>query len=420
MTTDSNMGLRNWQKFFFQLGLVLPLLVGMQVLLVVLLMVVEFLPSHLPDVSLVQLGSVWLGSASVATLIVLAGFRRRTRVAVPRASGVSLVKAIPQQVTHDCVLLRRGHHFLAVGFLTLASRWLAKENRSVFEALYRAGTPVTWVIARTVDQQNHVCLAIPSFSDTAEAAAEGAIRASQGLHQRLSERGVQAQWVRDELGVEQLYWLCVLGKAFHEDVELRCEGRLVAARVGVNPSRLLAALDLRPDKLEEPLLDRRATGLLHLIDSDRPFFLTLTLKPITSEEIAQRLRHLAAHAPDVALLAEALTETEALRVYAQSQVPALAEAVSLLAGRKEGLWKTGVRLVCTVADAPLLTEGFALSPRLLGCTGFAETAALQVSCLDQPVTTTSLLDLLGQPGRRRSGSGDHPEMVQSEAGSEGV
>lgn len=401
-----------------RLGLFYPLLGGLQVLLVVLLMTVGLLPSRVADIALAQWGSVWLGSASAAALIVLGGFRRRTCDTAPHGSDESLTRAIPLQVTHECVLLPRGRHYLAVGFVTLASRSNTDEDRSVLESLYRAGVPTMWVLARTVDQQDYVCLAIPSLGETAELATEGAIRASQVLRQALSESGVQAQWVRDELGVEQLYWLCVLGNAFHEDVLLRCEGRLVATRVGANPLRLLAAFDLRPDTLEETRPDRRPAGLLQLADSSRPFFLAIALKPVPPEEVAQQLRRLAANAPEMTLLAEALTETAALQAYAQFQAPAMAEAVTLLRGRREGLWQTGFRLICAVADAPVLMQGFALTPRLLGGSGFAETAAMQMSFLKHPVATTAVLDLLGHSrGQNRSRRERH-RIVLAESGSE--
>jgi len=170
--------------------------------------------------------------------------------------------------------------------------------------------------------------------------------------------------VVDELGVEQLYWLCVLGKAFNEDVELHSEARLVTARVGANPLRVLATLELQPGTLQEPRRDRRPGELLHLVDSTRPFLLSIALKPIPPELVAQRLRQLATKAPDLTLLAEALGEAATTRAYAESQSPTMAEAALLLAGRKEGLWQTSYRLICRLADAPALTEELAFAPRL--------------------------------------------------------
>jgi hypothetical protein len=411
--------LRNWQKLLYRLGLILSLLVGLQVLLVVLLVLVGLLPFELTEISAVQWGSVWLGSASATTLVVLQGFRLRTQEVASRGSGSVLPAAIPLRVTHDCVVLARGHRFLAVGFVTLASRWNVSEGRRILETLYRTGEAVSLIIARTLDQQEHVCLAVPRIGDTSELAIKGAIRASQTLQQALNQGEVRAQRVVDELGVEQLYWLCVLGKAFHEDVELRPEGRLVTARVGANPLRFLATLELQPGTLEQPRGDRRPGGLLHLVDSSRPFLLTIALKPIPPELVAQRLRQLAAKAPDIALLAEVLGETAATQAYAESQSPAMAEAALLLAGRKEGLWQTSYRLICVLADAPALTEDLAFTPHLLGSRGFTETATTQVGSLEHTVASTSLLDLLGQSRSRGARQRDRARRAQEEPGSEG-
>jgi len=417
-TTDASLGLRNWQKLLYRLGLIVPLLAGLQVLLVELLIIAGLLPYEWSEISALQWGSVWLGSASATTLVVLQGFRRRTREAAPRGSGSVLPAAIPRRVTHDCVVLARGHRFLAVGFVTLASYWTASEGGRILETLYRTGEPVSLIVARTLDQQEHVCLVVPRIGDTPDLAIKAAIRASQTLQQALNQRDVRAQRVVDELGVEQLYWLCVLGKAFHEDVELRVEGRLVTARVGANPLRFLATFDLQPGTLEEPRGDRRPGGLLHLVDSNRPFLLTIALKPIPPEVVAQRLRQLAAKAPDMALLAEALGEAAATQAYAESQSPAMAEAALLLAGRKEGLWQTSYRLICALADAPVLTEDLAFTPHLLGSRGFTETATTQVGPLEHAVASTSLLDLLGQPTSRGARQRERARRAQEELGLE--
>jgi hypothetical protein len=412
------LGLRSWQKLLYRLGLVLPLLVGLQVLLVMLLTVVGLLPVELTEIAPVQWASVWLGSASATTLIVLQGFRRQTQEAALRGGGSVLPVAIPLRVTHDCVVLARGHRFLAVGFVTLASRWTTSEGRRIVETLYRTSEPVSLIIARAIDQQEHVCLAVPRIGDTPELAVKGAIRASQTLQQALNQHEVQAQRVVDELGVEQLYWLCVLGKAFHEDVELRSEGRLVTVRVGANPLRFLATFELQPGTLENPRGERRPAGLLHLVDSSRPFLLAVALKPIPPEQVAQRLRQLASRAPDMALLAEALGEAAATQAYSESQSLAMAEAALLLAGRREGLWQTSYRLICVLADAPVLTEDLAFTPHLLGSRGFTEAATTQVGPLEHTVASTSLLDLLGLPRGGRARQRARARRAQEESGSE--
>jgi hypothetical protein len=412
------LGLRNWQKLLYRLGVILTLLVGLQVLLVALLAMAGLLPFELSEISALQWGSVWLGGASATTLVVLQGFRLGTREAAPRGSGSVLPAAIPLRVTHDCVVLARAHGFLAVGFVTLASRWTTGEGRRILEMLYATGEPVSLIIARTLDQQERICLAVPRIGDTPELAIKGAIRASETLQQALNQREVRAQRVVDPLGVEELYWLCVLGKAFHEDVELRAEGRLVTARVGGNPLRFLATLELQPGTLEELRGDHRPVGLLHLVDSRRPFLVTIALKPIPPEVVAQRLRQLAAKAPDMALLAEALGEAAATRAYAESQSPAMAEAALLLAGRKEGLWQTSYRLICGLADAPVLTEDLAFTPHLLGPRGFTETATTQVGPLEHTVASNSLLDLLGQPRSRGARHRERARRAQEEPESE--
>lgn len=413
-TTNSSLRLRNWQKLLYRLGLILPLLVGLQVLLVVLLMIFGLLPLELADISAVQWGSVWLGSASATALIVLRGFRLQAPDIAPRGSGSVLPAAIPLRVTHECALLARGRHFMAVAFVMLAPRWNASEGRRMLETLYQSNEAVTLILARTFDQQEHIYLAVSKIGDTSEGAIRGAIRASQTLQQAFDQHGVAAQRVVDELGIEQLYWLCVLGKAFHEDVQLRSEGGLVTAAVGANPLRFLATLELQPGTLEEPRGDRRPAGLLHLVESRRPFFLAVTLKPIPPELVAQQLRQLAVKAPEMTLLAEALGETAAAHAYAEYQSPAMAEAAVLLTGRKEGLWQTSYRLICALADAPVLTEDLAFTPHLLGSRGFTETATTQVSSPMHSVATTSLLNLLGQSESQRARQRERATKAQEE------
>jgi hypothetical protein len=54
--TVSSLGLRTWQKLLLRLGLILPLMVGLQLVLVVLLMLVGLFPFELTEISVVQWG----------------------------------------------------------------------------------------------------------------------------------------------------------------------------------------------------------------------------------------------------------------------------------------------------------------------------------------------------------------------------
>jgi hypothetical protein len=307
---------------------------------------------------------------------------------------------------------------MAVGFVTLASRWKAGEGRRILDTLYQANETATLILARTADQQEQICLAGSGMGENAELAAKGAIRATESLQQALAQNGVEALRVADELGVEQLYWLCVLGKAFHEDAELRSEGRLVAARVAANPLRLLTTFELRTQAFERSDGDASLPGLLRLTESRRPFFLAIALKPVPPERVAQWLQRLAAKAPEMTLLAEALGEDAATQGYVQFQSSAMAEAVLLLRGRKEGLWQTGYRLICLLADAPLLTDRLTITPYLLGPRGFVETATIQPSSLGHSISTAALLTLIGQRKRRRALARGRARRAQEERGAE--
>ena len=415
---SSALGQRNWQKRLYRVALVLPLLVGLQLLLALLLIVVGLLPFNLAEISAVQWASVWLGGASATALIALRAFRAPAADTLPRTGDSVLPAAIPVKVTHDCVLLGHGHHFVAVAYLTFVWHWNEKDCRRILETLYQANEAVTLTLARTFDQQVHFHLAVRKTGDTPESAINKAIRTSETLQQALDRHGIEAQRVADALGVEQQYWLCVLGKAFHEDVQLRTEGRLVKARLGANPFRQLATFELQPGTPDEPRLAHELSGLFQLVASHRPFFIVVALKPIPPEAVARQLRELAAWAPETALLAEALGESAVTRAYAESQNSPMAKATVLLVGRKEGLWQTSFRLICALSDAPVLVENLALTPRLLGSRGFAETANMQTRVSGHSLATTSLLALLGQLESWHVRRGDHSTETEVEVGAE--
>ncbi len=384
----------------------------LQVLLVALLSPTGILPPSfiglsVPTVLVLLLSTLGI---TVLALVVVRSFSKRESVAKQDKEGYA--EMIPVKVTPECVVLSSNQGFSALGFVSIPHEWNESLGRKVLQTISQLEIPIILVLARTLDGNIHTHLMLRSSARGAELAIQDTMTACQVLQQALVSQGVEAERVKDELGVEQLYWTCVLGKGFHEEVLLRGEENLVIAQVGGRGERLLVAVDLLHSTLPTTDQERRPSGLLSLLQQPRPLFLAVALKPVAPGTVAKQLQARVMDAPELSLLVETVGEAAAIQILSDERAPTIVELSTLLAGRKEGLWQCNVHLVCKLTDTPILTEAIGLPANLLEPKGFAATATAKSHQSGLLLPTSTIFQILGiqtRPQTHEEGTGEPAE-----------
>jgi hypothetical protein len=353
-----------------------------------------------------------LCSLGVGIVAILVKLKFDSRESFVKHDAQGFAGMIPVKVTRECVVLRAHRGFTAVGFVRLPPVWDDRMGERVFQALSRLEMRVVLVLARTLDGDAHTHIMVHRFGKRAEEAVQQVMAACQVLHHAFTSQGIAAEKVTDELGVEQQYWTCVLGKDIHEDVLLRGEEKLVIAQVGGSGERLLVAVDLLHSTLPQARQKDQPLGLLSLLSQPRPFFLTVALQPVAAELVAKQLQSMVMEAPELSLLVEAVGEAAAIQILQDEESPRIAELAVLLAGREEGLWQCNVQLICQLTDTPILTEAIGLPANILEPRGLAATATAQPRPSGLLLPTSTVFQVLGLQARPRGTeerTGGHPE-----------
>ncbi len=398
----STLGLRRWEKILFQLSATLLAIGILQVILVSLLSPSGILPPSFVGLSIPAVLVLLLSTIGVTVVILAVRLRYANREPMLKQSDQGFAGMIPVKVTRECVVLSAGQGFSALGFVSLPSEWNEVLGKRVIQTLSRLEMSNVLVLARTLDGNIHTHIMLCRFAKKPEQAIQNVMAACQVLHQALVSQGVAAERVTDELGVEQLYWTCVLGKDFHEDVLLRGEEKLVVAKVGGKEERLLAAVDLLHTTLPQTMQGTRPLGLLSLLGQPRPMFLTVSLQPVASEVVAKQLQAMVMEAPELSLLVEAVGEAAAIQILRDEESPRIAELAALLAGREEGLWQCNVHLICRLTDTPILAETIGLPAILLEPKGLAAIATAQPHQSGLLLPTGTLFQVLGLKARSQA------------------
>lgn len=363
---------------------------------------IGILPPSFAGLSVPTIAVLLLSTTGVAVLALALKPRLIKRESVVKQSSQAFSGMIPVKVTRECVLLPSGQGFAALGFVSLPTEWNKVLGKKVLQTLSQLEMSVVLVLARTLGENVHTHLVLRSFAKRAEQAIQNTMSACQALHHALTNQGVAAERVTDELGVEQLYWTCVLGKDFHEDVLLRGEENLVVARVGGVKERLLVAVDLLHSTLPQAKQGTQPVGIFSLLSHPRPLFLAVALKPVAPEVVARQLQRLVMEAPELSLLVEAVGEEAAIQLLRDEEAPTITELAALLAGREEGLWQCNVRLICKLTDTPILTEAIGLPANLLGPKGLAVTATAQPHRSGLLLPTSTLFRALGPQAKSQT------------------
>ncbi|MFX1474713.1 MAG: hypothetical protein ACFFCO_04440 [Promethearchaeota archaeon] len=397
----STLGLRPWEKLLFHLTVILLAIGVLQVILILLLSPIGILPPSFAGLSAPTITVLLLSTAGVMVLALVLKPKLTKRESMVRQDSQAFSGMIPLKVTRECVLLPSGQGFAALGFVSLPIEWDKTQGKKVLQTLSRFEMPVVLVLARTLGDNVHTHLVLRSVDKIAEQAVHTTMSTCHALHQALTNQGVAAERVTDELGVEQLYWTCVLGKDIHEDVLLQGEETLVVARVGGAKDRLLVAADLLHSALPQANQGTQPVGLFSLLNLPRPLFLAVALKPVAPEVVARQLQKRVMEAPELSLLVEAVGEAAAIQLLRNEEAPTITELAALLAGRAEGLWQCNVRLICQLTDTPILTEAMGLPANLLEPKGLAATATAQPHRSGLLLPTSTLFRVLGPQTRHQ-------------------
>ncbi|MFX1562989.1 MAG: hypothetical protein ACFFDP_06750 [Promethearchaeota archaeon] len=389
----TSIGLRLWEKLLYRVVIILLILVALQALLFVVLTALGFIPPRLADISPIQLLAILVCSASITLLAVLGAPAFIDRRELVRHDGNFLQMVIPLRVEHECIIFQYGKRFLGLGFILLPQKWEDNTVNIFLKTLAELECSGTLRITRDHEGQIFRFFVVSCWTDDLDQLMSEIAKTCKTVHEGLTERGVHSEWVKDKLGVEQLYWLCVLGKGFGDDVLLHCEENLVETQIGDEKSRLLVALNLLHDHYMVGQQKHSQIEVLDILSKKRPFLLSFSLQLIAPDIVAKILRQTAMDAPELSLLVEALGETTMLQAYGETNTAKISEVATLLAGRKEGLWQYSYHLICKLTDAPILTGSLESEPHLLSCRGFAEIAICHPTD-HQWINTSRLMKIL--------------------------
>jgi len=399
--------------FLFRLGLVSALLVCLQVVILMALSAAGLAPPRIVDVPVPTIIVVLVVSCPIAVAVLWGGrLLHRRYTLVDEGEGECWMR--PLAVTGECVIFELEGGFAALGFVSLfPERHLPMVP--LLEAIRGLGVSATLVASRSLGGSCRFFLSLRCSAASRGEAEEEAAAACYGVEQELLKRGIRARWVQGVQELERFYWLCILGKEPEGEVAMRCKGGLVEVQVGLEPPKLLVALDLLGGfAMHGEGVDGLPAGLLSLLEGGHPLFLAVSLRPVAEEWVARRLRRLAASSPEVGMMVASLGETVTVQVLRGASVSLAAELAVLLAGRSEGLWECGFHLICLLKDAPSLLEPLNLTPFPLDCTDFTAVATLWDSEALKPASpsegwllpTSSLLRILGSSTSSHDREGD--------------
>ncbi len=367
-----------------------------EILLITIFTALGFWPLLLIDVTSPQIIILLVTGASLTTFLIISFQALSQRLSVTRIGNSTLMEMIPRQITHNAIILQSKEGFIGLGFISLSENWIQKYCNQLIELLYNLTLPISFVFARDVAGTPKEYLLIRHVDSSPQAVEKTITSLCQKLHTILIQNKVPAELISDQLSLEQLFWLSVLGKPLGEMVQLDCEENLVSIKIGNQEPRLIVVSDFFSDAVT---FNQQTSTFLNpaiFFDTNVPFFLTLSLQPIPLEEVVNRLRQIAFKVPEVGMLIDTLGEKIVKEALTMIPSSIGSEVITLLQGQQEGLWKWEYRIVTSFSKPPWLTIDWHNIPRLLGCSGLSAVAQGQF-LNPMEVTTSQLLTLLQKP-----------------------
>lgn len=401
--------MRRWRPLLFKLILLVLSLTGLEVLgtLVFKAAIVSFL---YPDLASTSGWTLGLFVAAFSALLVFGlGVRRRFLRPRHELKESPLVQAVPSALTHECLIFKHGRTIAAIGFVVVRRGWKASVDTflSALTRFCKQAEQLAVAAAFPITGQPHTYVMIRTAAESQREAIQRITTVGGALAHSLSQRGIAAEWVHDSLGVEQIYWLSVLGKEFHEDVTLDYRDGTLQARVGTGSTRALATASVPLENIDT------RDGLLNLPSESPPYVLVFQLSPLDSNVIRKQLYKQTAARPEALALIDTLGPDLALETLAgRLNSGECAAVANLYRGCREGLWQCTCHLICAPQDLESFAAQLGCNPILLDPSLFGEVATIAPSA-DAPATllpTSRLVRLL-----RESEPRDHEPSAPASA-----